>query len=122
MVSAFRNRRVLRNCLYSRVKRTGLATGLVTAGLLTMGVSSTATAGEYQKLADACFACHGQNGDSQFENIPNLRWQNKDYLVQQLKAFKDGSRKDKTMSKVALLLSDDDINRLAEHFYTVKEK
>ena len=122
MVSAFRNRRILRNYLNSQHKRNRYPVILVLAGLLSMALSPTATAGEYQKLADACFACHGQNGDSKFETIPSLRWQNKDHLVQQLQAFKNGSRKDKTMSKVALLLSDDDINRLAEHFYTVEEK
>lgn len=122
MVSAFRNRRILRNYLYSQLKKLRGPATLVVAGLVSMSLSPAATAGEYQKLADACFACHGENGDSKFETIPNLRWQNKDYLVQQLQAFKNGSRKDKTMSKVALLLSDDDINRLAEHFYTVEEK
>lgn len=92
------------------------------AGFLSVAVSPAATSAEYQKVANACYACHGKDGASEFKTIPNLRWQNKDYLVQQLQAFKNGSREDKTMSKVARLLSDDDINRLAEHFYTVEEK
>lgn len=122
MVSAFRNLRIPSNCLFSRVNPVFATRGLVAAGVLAMTASPAAFSAEYQKLANACFACHGESGASEFKTIPNLRWQNKDYLVQQLQAFKNGSREDKTMSKVARLLSDDDINRLAEHFYTVEEK
>jgi|GEM_PF-728820 len=122
MVSAFRNLRIPRNCLFFRIKLTTATKSLVAGGVLAMTASPVAFSAEYQKLADACFACHGKNGVNEFKTIPDLRWQNKDYLVQQLQAFKSGSREDKTMSKVARLLSDDDINRLAEHFYTVEEK
>lgn len=92
------------------------------AGFLSLGLSTSVSSAEYQKIANACFACHGASGASEFNTIPNLRWQNKDYLVQQLQAFKNGTRKDKTMSKVARLLSDEDINHLAEHFYAAEEK
>lgn len=40
-----------------------------------------------------CSACHGANGVGIGPTFPNLAGQKADYMVLQLKAFKDGSRK-----------------------------
>jgi len=63
-----------------------------------------------------CQACHGTLGLNEFPNIPNLKYQNRPYLVQQLQYYKDGTRQNATMSKVAALLSAEDINYLASFF------
>src|SRR5215831_3084765 len=43
--------------------------------------------------AHACAACHGTNGVSVNETTPNLAAQRSSYLTAQLKAYKDGIRK-----------------------------
>lgn len=88
--------------------------------LLLMPVAVTAA--EYQQIANMCIACHGSGEDTSYPSIPNLKWQNKVYLTEQLSNFKSGKRKDKTMSKVAQLLSEDDIEKLANYFYTLNQK
>jgi cytochrome c553 len=42
-----------------------------------------------------CAACHGEKGVSQAEIFPNLAGQQKDYIVTQLTAFRDHTRRDR---------------------------
>ena len=49
-------------------------------------------AGKHMAAA-VCAACHGANGVSVSDTIPNLAAQRLGYLEAQLKAFKDGTRK-----------------------------
>jgi cytochrome c553 len=63
-----------------------------------------------------CAACHGANGVSVAEHIPNLAGQKPAYLVAQLSALKDGSRKSEVMNPIAAQLSDADISSAAAHF------
>lgn len=61
----------------------------------------------------SCAACHGVDAVSVMPLVPNLRGQKAPYLVAQLKAYRDGQRKDPTMDPVADCLSDDEIDDLA---------
>ena len=45
------------------------------------------------KVAQVCSACHGMNGVSVTDTIPNLAAQRAGYIEAQLKAFKDGLRR-----------------------------
>jgi cytochrome c553 len=63
-----------------------------------------------------CAACHGANGVSVADAIPNLAGQKAAYLEAQLKALKDGSRKNAVMAAIASQLSADDIANVAAHF------
>src|ERR1043165_9680608 len=45
------------------------------------------------KAGSVCAACHGANGVSVSDTIPNLAAQRAGYIEAQLKAFKDGSRR-----------------------------
>ena len=60
-----------------------------------------------------CAACHGVNGVSSIPTYPNLAGQQEDYLVAQLKAFRDGARQSQIMSPMAKPLSNRDIENLA---------
>jgi cytochrome c553 len=62
-----------------------------------------------------CLGCHGAKaqGNGQF---PRLAGQHSEYLVQQLKAFKQGSRTAGPMQAITANLSDDDIKALAAYF------
>lgn len=63
-----------------------------------------------------CAACHGPQGVSAMDLWPNLAGQKKGYLVKQMKAFRDGTRTDPSMSPMAAPLSDADIENLAEYY------
>lgn len=66
--------------------------------------------------AATCAACHGMNGISVSADIPNLAGQKAEYLVTQLKAFKDGSRKNPLMNAIAPQLDEADMQNLAAYF------
>lgn len=92
------------------------------ASVLALVLTTAVQADEANKLLNMCKACHGESGMSRFEHIPNLGWQNADYLLKQLNAFKAGSRQDPTMSKVAQLLTEADVQRMADYFYLKKDQ
>ncbi len=77
-------------------------------------VEGNAEDGEAKSLT--CTACHGPQGISASPVWPNLAGQNAAYTVQQLQAFKDGSRQDPLMSGQAMMLSDQDMADLAVYF------
>jgi len=68
------------------------------------------------KVTTVCAACHGANGVSVSDTIPNLAAQRTAYLETQLKALKDGSRKNQIMNAIAAQLSADDIANVAAFF------
>lgn len=81
--------------------------------------SSSAMAGDAaagKAKSVVCAACHGANGISMNPLWPNLAGQKEQYLAKQIKAFRDGTRKDATMAPMVAGLSDDDIANLAAYF------
>jgi cytochrome c553 len=68
------------------------------------------------KVAMVCAACHGATGVSVSETIPNLAAQRAGYIEAQLKALKEGTRKNPIMSAMAAQLSADDIANVAAYF------
>ncbi len=67
-------------------------------------------------VAAVCAACHGANGISVSDTIPHLAGQRSVYLQAQLKALKDGSRKNPVMNAIAAQLSTTDIENVAAWF------
>jgi cytochrome c553 len=65
----------------------------------------------------ACTACHGANGVSRNQHVPNLAGQQAAYLVLQLRAFRSGTRKSDVMEAIAAQLSDAEMTALAEHWH-----
>ena len=83
------------------------------------GVFGSATAGDIaagKAKAAVCAACHGPAGISPQPLWPNIAGQKDQYMVKQLKAFRDGTRKDPLMSDQAANLTDADIENLAAYF------
>ena len=68
------------------------------------------------KVAVVCAACHGAEGVSVSETIPNLAAQRAGYIEAQLKALKDGTRKAPIMNAMAAQLSPDDMANVAAYF------
>ena len=84
-----------------------------------MAVSANAVAGDAaagKAKAATCAACHGMDGISKMPIYPNLKGQKEAYLVKQMKAFKDGTRKDPTMNAMAKPLSDANMANLAAFY------
>ena len=77
-------------------------------------VDGSADAGKAKALT--CTACHGPEGNSSNAMWPNIAGQNAPYLLAQLQAFKNGTRKDPLMTSQAVLLSDQDMADLAVYF------
>jgi cytochrome c553 len=68
------------------------------------------------KVAQVCAACHGPEGQSVAETIPNLGGQRERYIEEQLLALKSGVRKNGIMNPIAGQLSRDDIANIAAYF------
>jgi len=73
-----------------------------------------------KEKAASCVSCHGENGNSMVSTFPKLAQQHASYLVKQLRAFKDGSRKDPMMSAMAMGLSDADMEDIAAYYAAQK--
>jgi cytochrome c553 len=91
---------------------------LLLATLISMPLASYAAgdAAAGKSKSTVCAACHGAAGVSSNDIWPNLAGQKPGYLVKQMKAFRDGDRKDPMMSPMAAPLSDEDIDNLAAYF------
>jgi len=68
----------------------------------------------------ACAGCHGDAGVSQIPGIPSLIGLDTKYLVDAMKAYKDGQRKNDTMKSMLASLNDVTINNLAL-FYALQK-
>ena len=90
---------------------------LITSSLLFFGANAIAGDAAAGKVKSAtCVACHGADGTSSSDIWPNLKGQKSGYLVKQIKAFRDGVRKDPMMSPMAAGLTDEDIDNLAAYY------
>ncbi|KAA0893042.1 cytochrome c [Pusillimonas sp. ANT_WB101] len=91
------------------------------AGLMVATVASAADAAVGQKLFETtCVACHGAKGISIAPIYPNLAGQKEQYLIDQLKAFHDGTRVNPIMQPMAAPLSDTDIANIAAFLSSLK--
>lgn len=72
--------------------------------------------GNWPHLTDACTGCHGSHGNSMNSRYPSLAGQPAAYLSAQLRNFASGQRLAPNMGPLAMTLSPDDIDLLA-NFY-----
>ncbi len=63
-----------------------------------------------------CRTCHGDTGISVNNEWPNIAGQKPEFLLEELKKFRDGKRTDNLMSPIAKALSDVEIKMLSEYF------
>ena len=81
--------------------------------------SASAVAGDVaagKAKSAICASCHGANGKSLNPLWPNLAGQKEQYLAKQIRAFRDGTRKDPMMAPMVAALSDEDIANLAAYY------
>lgn len=67
-----------------------------------------------------CAACHGANGISASEDIPNLAGQKAGYIAKAIHDFKTGARKNGMMASVVPMIADADIENIAAYFASLK--
>ena len=84
----------------------------------TSALAGDASAGKAK--AAMCASCHGATGISISPIWPNLAGQKEQYLVKQIKAFRDGTRQDPMMAPMVAALSDADIDNLAAYYSSQK--
>ena len=72
------------------------------------------------KAEAACQVCHGIDGRATEAMVANLSGQQKEYMVAQLEAYRAGQRQHQQMSIIAQMLSDDDIENVAEWYSSIK--
>ncbi len=70
-------------------------------------------------LAANCANCHGTKGKA-VGGMPNLAGQNRDYIITQMRAFRDGQRPATIMHQLAKGYTDEQIALIADHFSKIK--
>ena len=92
----------------------GLLYFLSQPGLVQAEMKGDAAAGKTK--AALCAACHGPAGVSVNPMWPSLAGQQLQYLVKQIKAFRDSERVEPTMQPFVQNMSDQDIADLAAYY------
>lgn len=95
-----------------------LIAGLIVAG--TLGVALSAHADPRTRfMAANCSYCHGPDGKSHGA-IPTLAGMEPGYFVEQMKAFRDGTRPATVMKKHANGYTDAEFEAMAKYFASIK--
>lgn len=61
-----------------------------------------------RQVAGFCAHCHGEGGNSLKSDVPNLAGQNPEYLIEQLRQFADGRRRNEFMEGMIKAMSGDE--------------
>lgn len=91
---------------------------LLAAGSAFLGTGAHADP-RTQFMAANCSYCHGPDGKSRGA-IPSLAGMESAYFVQQMKAFRDGSRDGTVMKKHANGYTDAEFEAMAKYFAAIK--
>ena len=89
------------------------ALGLLASAALAQSADETARTARY--LAANCANCHGTTGSAQ-GSMPSLAGQQKTYIVEQMKAFRDGKRPATIMHQLSKGYTDQQVELIADHF------
>ncbi len=96
---------------------------VVLAGLSISLLAPAAHAGDIasgRALANQCAVCHGLDGMAVQPDAPNIGGESEIYLINQLRAFRDGERQHQQMSIIAQGLSDKNIEDVAAYFSAIE--
>lgn len=99
---------------------------LIAGVLAALSLASVHAQGEdvNQMVVTVCSKCHGMDGNATSPKFPKLAGQHKEYLVAQLKAFRDQSRHDPdahtSMMGISQLLDNEMVVKLGDYFSAQK--
>ncbi len=94
------------------------AAGLVLTAWSARAVRPDPVAGKAESAL--CSACHGADGLSPATEIPNLAGQHYQYLLQQLVAYKEGTRKNGVMNEIVRPMTLEQLQNIAAYFSSVR--
>jgi cytochrome c553 len=91
-------------------------------GLATnVAIAQDSAALHMRSLAATCANCHGTDGRTiEGSAIPSLVGMPKNYMLMQMKAFKDGTRPATVMHQITKGLTDQQIDSIANYFAATK--
>lgn len=72
-----------------------------------------------KKAAFFCVNCHGDDGISKIADVPNLAGQNSAYLLEQIRKFGAGERKDQFMQGLIKVLKEEERVQIALYYASV---
>jgi cytochrome c553 len=91
----------------------------IMAALALASIACSADAETIQERTVACFACHGERGQSETENTPSLGGQPAPYALIQLFMFREKLRTFEPMNEMAKPLTDDDLRTFSDFIATL---
>ncbi len=98
-----------------------LFAAFLSAFAATSAMAQDAAALHARALAATCANCHGTEGRNKDGSaIPSLAGMPRDYMIAQIKAFKDGSRPATVMQQLAKGFTDQQIETVATYFANLK--
>src|ERR1700741_939070 len=86
---------------------------IITA-LVFASAAFSASAETIEERAATCFACHGEQGQSETENTPSLGGQQASYALIQLFMFREKLRTFEPMNEVAKSMTDNDLRNVSD--------
>jgi cbb3-type cytochrome c oxidase subunit III len=72
-----------------------------------------------KKVTFFCANCHGEDGISKTPDVPNLAGQNPAYLLEQIRKFGAGERKDAFMQGLIKVLKDEERLQVAHYYASI---
>lgn len=75
-----------------------------------------------KKVASFCANCHGESGNSSRPDVPNLAGQNPAYLLEQVKKFADGRRRNDFMQGMIKAMNDEEKVNAVTYFSSQEVK
>lgn len=72
-----------------------------------------------KKVTFFCANCHGEDGISKTPDVPNLAGQNPAYLLEQIRKFANGERKDPFMQGLIKVLKDEERVQAAQYYASI---
>ena len=75
---------------------------------------------EGRRISEACSRCHGANGISTTQGVPNVAGQRPAYLHSKLRAYQAGTRADHGMEGAVKFLSDDALVKVAAYYASLE--
>jgi cytochrome c553 len=103
------------------MKHTLLTVGFVALLAMFGAAQAGGDASAGKAKADACAGCHGASGEGK-DPYPALAGKPEDQLVQAMKDYKSGKRKNAIMKALASKLSDPDTADVAAYYASLKGK
>jgi cytochrome c553 len=116
----------MKRSLLRRAAATAAMTTLAMTTLALAALLAPAMAGDVAKgrkvAAVKCQMCHGLDGQAKLPEAPNLAGQTEQYILTQIKAFRDKTRTNAMMSLVVPALSEDDVADVAAYYAAIEVK